>query len=126
MNKYCNLTGVGLIPWSPLYRGHLARPLDAETTVRAESIKNNPMFGGLSEADKVIIGRVDEIAKKKGWPMAQVALAWILQKGTIPIVGFSSSDRLIQSVEVKGKELTPEEVKYLEEPYVPKAVVGHQ
>jgi len=125
MNKYCKLTGVGLIPWSPLYRGALARPVDAAATARSEVARNSPMFGGHSDADKKIISRVEEISKKKGWPMAQVALAWIIQKGTIPIVGFSSVDRMMQSVEVKGKELTPEEIKYLEEPYLPKQIVGH-
>jgi aryl-alcohol dehydrogenase-like predicted oxidoreductase len=125
MNKYCKLTGVGLIPWSPLYRGALARPVDAAETSRSKTARNNPMFGGYSDADKKIISRVEEIAKKKNWAMAQVALAWIIQKGTIPIVGFSSVERLHQSIEVKGKELTEEDIKYLEEPYVPKPVVGH-
>jgi len=57
--------------------------------------------------------------------MSQVALAWIIQKGTIPIVGFSSVDRMMQAVEVKGKVLTDEEMKYLEEKYTAKNVVGH-
>jgi len=83
------------------------------------------MFGGLSDADNKIITRVHELAEKKGWPMTQVALAWILQKNTIPIVGFSSVDRMDQAVGVKGKTLTEEEIKYLEMPYVPKAIVGH-
>jgi len=120
MNRYCNATGVGLIPWSPLYRGHLARPVDSEATERSKTRAVT-----LSPADETIIGRVEEIAKKKDWAMAQVALAWIIQKNTIPIVGFSNVARLTQAVEVKGKELTDEEIKYLEEPYVPKAVVGH-
>jgi aryl-alcohol dehydrogenase-like predicted oxidoreductase len=126
MNKYCKLTGVGLIPWSPLYRGALARPLDAAETARSQITKNHPMFGGISQEDKTIISRVEELSKKKDWPMAQVALAWIIQKGTIPIVGFSSVDRMMQSVGVKGKVLTEEEIKYLEEPYIPKAISGHQ
>jgi aryl-alcohol dehydrogenase-like predicted oxidoreductase len=119
MNKYCALTGVGLIPWSPLYRGALARPIDSAPTARSAAA------AALSETDKVIIGRVKEIADKKGWAMPQVALAWIIQKNTIPIVGFSNVERLIQAIEVKGKELTDDEVKYLEEKYVPKPVVGH-
>jgi len=126
MNKYCALTGVGLIPWGPLYRGALARPFGSPDTARSESTKKHPTFGGLSEADEAIIKRVEEISKKKGWAMSQVALAWIIQKDTIPIVGFSSVERMHQSIDVKGKELTEEEIKYLEEPYVPKKIVGHQ
>lgn len=48
MNPYCHMTGVGLIPWAPLYRGLLARPLGAEKTTREESMKGNPMFKGVS------------------------------------------------------------------------------
>jgi aryl-alcohol dehydrogenase-like predicted oxidoreductase len=125
MNKYCHQTGVGLIPWSPLYRGYLARPADSGPTARSEATRRHPMFGGLGDADRAIITRVEEMAKKKNWAMAQVALAWIIQKGTVPIVGFSSVERMMQAVEVKGKELSDEEIKYLEEPYVPKAVSGH-
>jgi len=125
MNKYCHETGVGLIPWAPLYRGLLARPLGTTATTREESMKGNPMFSGLSDADVEIIRRVQELAEKKGWKMSQVALVWIIQKKTIPIVGFSSLARLDEAVAVRGKSLTDEEVKYLEEPYQPKAVLGH-
>lgn len=54
-----------------------------------------------------------------------VQQAWIIQKGTIPIVGFSNVNRLDEAVDVKGKTLTDEEMKYLEEPYQPRAIVGH-
>jgi aryl-alcohol dehydrogenase-like predicted oxidoreductase len=125
MNKFCHETGVGLIPWSPLYRGLLARPSGSAETTRSEAAKNNSVFNAKTSADDEIIKRVEELANKKGWKMSQVALAWIVQKGTIPIVGFSNLQRLDEAVEVKGKTLTDEEVKYLEEPYVPKPISGH-
>jgi len=124
MNPYCHETGVGLIPWAPLYRGLLARPLGSDSTPREESMKGNPMFK-IDEVDNAIISRVSELAKKHGWKMSQVALAWIIQRGTVPIVGFSNLNRLDEAVDVKGKSLTADEMKYLEEPYQPKAVVGH-
>lgn len=80
----------------------------------------------LDDADSTIIKRVMELAEKKGWKMSQVALVWIIQKKTIPIVGFSNLSRLDEAVDVKGKSLTDDEMKYLEEPYVSKAIVGHQ
>lgn len=121
MNKYCHETGVGLIPWSPLYGGYLARPLESEKTLRANATPRP-----LNDVDSEIIKRVGELAEKKGWTRSQVALAWIIQKGTILIVGFSSMKRLDEAVDVKGKTLTDEEIKYLEEPYQPKAIIGHQ
>jgi len=125
MNPYCLETGVGLIPWAPLYRGLLARPLGSDSTAREESMKGNPMFTGVGDEDSEIIKRVQELASKHGWKMSQVALAWIIQRGTTPIVGFSNLARLDEAVAVKGKTLTDEEMKYLEEPYKPKAIVGH-
>ncbi|KAF2098645.1 aldo-keto reductase [Rhizodiscina lignyota] len=124
MNKFCHETGVGLIPWAPLYRGRLARPPNADDTARAASMKNHPL-GRLAESDEKIIARVQELAEKKGWKMSQVSLAWIIQKNTIPIVGFSSLARLDEAAAVKGKTLTDEEIKYLEEPYQPRAIMGH-
>lgn len=125
MNKYCLETGVGLIPWAPLYRGYLARPPGSAETERAESSKSNANVTPISDADIAIIKRVQELANKKDWKMSQVALAWIIQRGTIPIVGFSNLSRLDEAADVRGKTLTDEDMKYLEEPYVPKAVVGH-
>jgi aryl-alcohol dehydrogenase-like predicted oxidoreductase len=127
MNRYCQETGVGLIPWAPLYRGYLARPLEknGEETEREKTLKGNPMMKDITKEDRLIIGRVEELAERKGWKMSQVALAWIIQKGTLPIVGFSNLGRLDEACEVKGKVLTTEEIKWLEEPYVPKVIMGH-
>lgn len=126
MNPFCTESGVGLIPWAPLYRGLLARPPKSDVTEREKSMQGNPMFKGSEAADvQEIIKRTHELAGKKGWKMSQVALAWIIQKGTIPICGFSNLSRLDEAVGVKGKVLSEEEVKYLEEPYLPKKIVGH-
>lgn len=122
MNKFCHETGVGLIPWAPLYRGHLAREPSVET-VRSKT--SSPMFGEVKGADVDIIKRVEELAGKKKWKMSHVALAWTIQKGTIPIVGFSSLKRLDEAIDVRGKTLTEDEMKYLEEPYQPKNISGH-
>ena len=126
MNPFCHETGVGLIPWAPLYRGLLARPPKSSVTEREKSMQNNPMFAGHEAADvQDIIKRTHELAEKKRWKMSQLALAWIVQKGTIPICGFSNLSRLDEAVGVRGKKLTDEEMKHLEEPYLPKKIVGH-
>lgn len=128
MNAYCHKTGVGLIPWAPLYRGHLARPLGSDSTTRNDTAKQQGTkmdAESMTTEDQEIVKRVQELADKKGWKMSHVALAWVLQKGANPIVGFSSVKRLDEAVDVKGKTLTDEEMKYLEEPYRPKNIVGH-
>jgi len=122
MNAYCNYAGIGLIPWGPVANGHLARPLGEEST-RSAGTKGTPFELKHSDADKAIIGRVEELSKKKGWNMAQVALAWMNTKVTAPIVGISSPQRLEEAI-IPDKKLTEEEIKYLEEPYMPKPVLG--
>jgi len=68
---------------------------------------------------------VQELAEKKGWAMSHVAMAWILRYVSSPIIGFSSVKRIDEAVEVRGKTLTDDEVKYLEEPYKPREIEGH-
>jgi hypothetical protein len=75
--------------------------------------------------DVQTIKRVQEIAEKKGWKMSQVSLAWINKRISSPIIGFSSIERIDEAIEVRGKTLTEEEEKYLEELYQPKAISGH-
>lgn len=124
MNAFCDATGVGLIPWAPLSRGHLARPLEAfGSTTRSEGEKKSG--AEQSEADREIVRRVQEVAEKKGWKMSHVALAWINKRVSAPIIGFSSVERMDEALDAGGKELTKEEEEYLEEPYKPKAIVGH-
>lgn len=89
MIPYCNAHGIGLIPWGPLHGGELARSLGG-TSTRKKSTNGMPYGKQNTEADVTIINRVEEIAKKKGWNMNQVALAWIDKKVSSPIVGISS------------------------------------
>lgn len=128
MNRFCNDTGVGLIPWAPLCRGHLARPPTAFGTTERSRIEksSSPGTHGTVEPDLTIINRVQEIANKRGWKMSQVALAWINKRVTSPIIGFSSVARIDEALEARGKILTDEEEKYLEELYEPKQISGHQ
>ena len=89
MIPYCRANGIGLIPWGPLAAGAVARPL-GEETVRETSTRGTMFERKYSEADKTTITRVEELAKKKGWTMGAVALAWMADTVTSPIVGISS------------------------------------
>ncbi|EMD33851.1 hypothetical protein CERSUDRAFT_117380 [Gelatoporia subvermispora B] len=123
MLQYCKYHGIGVIPWAPLAAGHLARPFGTSTT-RADSAKGTPFAPKFRDSEKEIINRVEELAKKKGVKMGQIALAWAGLKVTSPIVGVSSVERLDEAI-VKGVTLTDEEVQYLEEPYEPRPIRGH-
>ncbi|KAG6807542.1 hypothetical protein H0H92_007138 [Tricholoma furcatifolium] len=126
MNAYCNFHGIGLIPWAPLSAGTLARPLNVAETKRQELTKGSPFAKIVTEVDKEIVKRVEELAKKKGVKMGQIALSWAASKVSSPIVGISSLQRLQESVISDEITLTHEELKYLEELYEPKPAVALQ
>jgi aryl-alcohol dehydrogenase-like predicted oxidoreductase len=78
-----------------------------------------------TETDNKIISRVEEIAKERGVSMAMVAMAWVMKKGACPIVGLSSVERMDEAIAAIDFKLSDEEEKYLEEPYLPKRVMGN-
>lgn len=123
MNKYCQLTGVGLIPWAPLCRGNLAHPPGTQSTWKS---RDDAVETGSSDTDTAIVKRVQEIATAKGWKMSHVALAWVLKRVTSPIVGIDTLERLDEILGVKGKELSHKDETYLEELYQPRKVEGHE
>ena len=128
MLPLCAEEGVGVVPWSPLARGYLARPHeDHDATTRGESDSHaqaHPYFEG---GGREINERVDELAVEYGATMAQIGLAWLLSKDvvTAPIVGTTSVEHLEQAVEALEIDLTGSDIDYLEEPYEPVPVSGH-
>jgi len=128
MTGLCLEEGIGMVPWSPLARGRLARPWEEQkATERAETDQfGKTLYAQSEEADHRVIDRVGEIAAARDVPRAQVALAWLLQAPgvTSPIVGATKPHHLEDAVQALSVSLTPEEVKALQEPYVPHSVLG--
>jgi 1-deoxyxylulose-5-phosphate synthase len=128
MMDLCRAEGIGVIPWSPLARGRLARPWEPEpTTERAKTDEfGRVLYDGTREADRSVVERVGQIAEARGLPRAQVALAWLLQKPgvTSPIVGATKPNHLEDAVAALKVELTTQEISLLEEPYVPHPLAG--
>ncbi|KAI7351806.1 Aldo/keto reductase [Hortaea werneckii] len=120
MIPFCQAEGIGLIPWSPVARGLLTRPFAQQTERSQQDAKTQKWFQG--EQNQAIVGRVEELAAQKQCSMSSVALAWLLKKGTCPIVGLNSIERIERVSEALDIELTDEEMKYLEECYQPLAV----
>ncbi|KAI0262245.1 Aldo/keto reductase [Gloeopeniophorella convolvens] len=122
-----NHFGVGIIPWSPLARGILTRPLrgDANRTMRGDT---DPMLRLYHEGSGTtdIINRVEEIAKKRGVTMAQVSLAWSCARVTAPVVGTTSIKNLEDLIAATEITLTEEEIKYWDEPYKARSIIGHR
>ena len=117
-----------MIPWSPLARGRLARAPEAQTTPRS---RDRPASASASTPrwrtpTRACSRALDAVAKARGLPHAQVALAWLLQKAgvTAPIVGATKMQHLDDAVAALAVKLASDEVRALEAPYVPHPVAG--
>jgi 1-deoxyxylulose-5-phosphate synthase len=129
MIPFCREEGIGLIPWSPMARGFLAgnrtRDKSGGTSRARTDTYGHELY--YQESDFGVVDRVTELAQKRGVSNAQIALAWVLnQPGiTAPIIGASKLHHLDEAIKALDLKLSPEEIKALEEPYVPHEVRGH-
>jgi len=129
MLPLCRAEKIGVTPYSPLASGRLTRDWSPESSLRAQTDQIAiSKYGSTAEPDRRVIERVAELAQKRGVPRTHIALAWLLQKEpvTAPIIGATKIAHLEEAVGALAVKLTPEEVAYLEEPYAPHRVVGHQ
>jgi 1-deoxyxylulose-5-phosphate synthase len=124
MIPLCLDLGVGLIPWSPLARGLLARR-QSDETLRG---RTDQLIGRFyDEFDPAVVEAVHEVADLRGLPAAQVALAWLLHKPGVvaPIVGATKTGHIEDAVAAVAVSLSEDEIKRLEEPYRPHRIRGH-
>jgi aryl-alcohol dehydrogenase-like predicted oxidoreductase len=128
MIPLCADKSVGLIPWSPLARGMLARGSAVTTRAKTDVYATNLYGPDLPGADRAIISAVQSVASARGVPPAQVALAWLWHKPMVvaPIVGASKPHHLDDAVAAMSLKLGDGEIAALEAPYLPHAVAGHQ
>src|SRR5208283_1526 len=127
MMALCRSEGVGVIPWSPLARGRLARPWKAESTKRSQTDQFGISLYSRTEAsDRQVVDRLGQVAEQRGLPRAQIALAWMLAKPfiTAPIVGATRPHHLEDAVAALSLRLASQEIVSLEELYVPHPVLG--
>jgi aryl-alcohol dehydrogenase-like predicted oxidoreductase len=129
MMPLCRAEGIGSIPYSPLAAGRLTRDWTADSSVRAETDQVAKMkYDTTADADRQVVARVAVLAEKLGVLRVHIALAWLLQKEpvTAPIIGATKLSHLEDAVGALDVKLSAEEVAFLEEPYVPHRVIGHQ
>ena len=127
MVPLCRDQGVGLIPWSPLARGYLARQPAEKETKRSETDRfGKTLYSSMADADQRVIAEVDKLAKTRKLPHAQIALAWLLQKDavTAPIVGATKMEHLETAAGALDVQLSKEEVTALETPYAAHPIAG--
>ena len=125
MLPLCADQGIGVIPWSPLARGHLTRPW-ASTTDRTATDDFGRTLYGTVDCDAEIVERVAQVASDRGVPMATIALAWVLRHPQVsaPIIGATKPHHIDDAVAALDIELSDDEVTLLTEAYTPHPVVG--
>jgi len=127
MIPLCKEEKIALTPYSPLASGRLTRDW-SETTKRYETDRvQRDKYDSTIDADRLVVERLAEVAEKHGVPRTQIALAWLMQKQpvTIPIIGATKISHLEAAVPSLEVRLSPEEIAYMEEPYVPHRIVAH-
>jgi len=125
MIPLCLDQGVGLIPWSPIGRGRLARPVGVETARIGSDAYGRMLFAQSKDADAAVIDTVEAVSRETGRSMAQVALAWVRQKPGVaaPIVGYSRPEQFADILAGLNLVLDSDQIARLEAPYVPRLPV---
>ncbi|MDB2238272.1 MULTISPECIES: aldo/keto reductase [Halorubrum] len=129
MLPLCEKEGIGVMPWSPLARGYLTRPHEeVDATRRGETEEHLYAHPYREGGGRAVNERVEELAAEEGVKMAQIALAWLFHKEWVdtPIVGTTSVEHLEDAVEALDVNLSDSDVEWLEEPYEPVRVSGHE
>lgn len=125
MIPFCQDYGVALVPYSPLAAGRVVRDWDADTARSKTDQVAHAKYDSTQEQDKAIVERVAQLAEKKAASRAQIALAWLWQKGVhSPIVGVTKERYLDDFMGAFEVSLTEEEMAYLDERYEPHKIVG--
>lgn len=124
MAKLCREDNIAMTPYSALAGGRLSKH-PGETSKRLEEDSYARLkYDSTAQQDSVIINRVAEIADKRGVSMTEVSLAWLLTRVTAPVAGATKLHHIDGAAKATELTLTPEEILYLEEPYVPHALAG--
>ena len=124
MAPYCRSENIAMTPYSALASGRLARPLGSTSRRLEEDAFAKGKYDRTAEEDGQIIRRVEQLAQNRGVSMTEISLAWLLTKVASPVVGATKKHHVDGAVAAVEITLTPEEIAYLEEPYVPHRLVG--
>ena len=124
MVPLCKEENIALTPYSSLASGRLSKHPGEESKRMREDSFAKGKYDSTADADLKIIHRVEEIAQIRGVSMSEVSLAWLIKKTTSPTVGATKKHHIDTAVKAVELELTDEEMKYLEELYVPHELVG--
>lgn len=126
MLPLCMDEGVGVTPWSPLARGRLARAWDVRSQRTALDLVGQELYNQFEDSDRQVVDAVGQIANQRGLTRSQVGLAWLHAQPAVvaPIVGATKSHHLSEAVASIDVELTDDEMKLLQAPYVPHYPTG--
>ena len=124
MTPLCYEDNIALTPYSALASGRLSRQPGEDSKRLREDSYAKFKYDGTKEQDEVIIQRVGELAEKRNVTMTEISLAWLLTKVTSPIVGATKISHIETAAKAVELKLTDDEIKYLEEPYLPHPLSG--
>ena len=124
MAELCREDHIAMTPYSPLASGRLSRHPEEESRRLREDSYARFKYDATAKQDGVIISRVAELAQKYGVSMTEISLAWLLEKGTVPVVGSTKTSQIETAVKAVDFSLNEKDSFYLEEPYLPHKLTG--
>jgi aryl-alcohol dehydrogenase-like predicted oxidoreductase len=124
MARLCAADNIAMTPYSALASGRLARQPGTVTRRRELDLYAKGKYDATAESDEQIILRVAELAQRHNVSMTEISLAWLLTKVTAPVVGATKHHHVEGAVKAASLVLSPEEITWLEEPYIPHRLVG--
>ena len=129
MFPYCKDAGIATLPWSPLGKGFLSGKYKRNEESNRARYETDPLLKSrfFRSEDFDVLETVAEVAKEKGVKPAQIAMAWLFSKDyvTSPIIGATKEEHLIEIVESLEIKLSNDDIKRLEEKYIPHPIAGH-
>lgn len=127
MNPLCKDMGVALVPYSPLAAGRLTREWSSDSKRYQEDLVAQRKYDSTQDTDRMIVERVAQLAQKYQVSRSNIAVAWLWAKGVCsPVIGITKESYLDDFANALQVNLSEEDIRFLEEPYVPHKVVGHQ
>lgn len=124
----CEELGIGFVPFSPLGRGFLTGKIDEATTFGSNDNRTSlPRFTAEArKANRPVVDLLEATAEQKRATAAQIALAWLLAQKPwiVPIPGTTKLDRLDENIAAAAIELTPDEIRCIEEAAAKITVTG--
>jgi aryl-alcohol dehydrogenase-like predicted oxidoreductase len=108
--------GIGFVAYSPVGRGFITGQIKSPEDFEANDFRREiPRYQGENFYKNLdLVNQLNAIASSKGFTPTQLALAWVISKGIVPIPGTKRLKYIEENAAAANIVLTPEEIGHIE------------